>query len=744
MKKTPVISAESAELRRHAKTERQALRLEKEHHPMMAELRRRAVHHLRKQQKNQKSAANGPLPEANAERTLHELQVHQIELEMQNTELQEARNRMEALVEKYTDLYDFAPVGYFSLDEKGVIQEVNLTGTAMLGVERSRLINRHMSCFVDAASQPDFLAFLKRVFGGSGQEVCDLAMVREDDASFWARFHGTVALAAGDPRTWCRVSVADITLFKQAEEALRGSEERYRTLFNSMDEGFCIIEMIFDKNKKPVDFRFLEVNPAFEKQTGLKDARGQRMRALAPQHEQHWFNIYGKVALTGEAIRFEDQAAALHRWFEVHAFPVEVPAGRRVGIVFNDITERKKAEATLRESQKQFHTLAEAMPQLAWMAQPDGFITWYNQRWYEYTGTTPKQMAGWGWQSVHDPEMLPQVLKRWKASLATGQPFDMAFPLRGADGGFRRFLTRGVPQKDKQGRVLQWFGTNTDIEDQQRAAETQRRAEVLAASNRKLEKEIVRRVAGEAALQQSEKELSQSLVNARRQQEELRLLTHEVLSAQEEERKRISRELHDVIAQTLAGINVRLAALKKPAAFKTTDLERNITKTQQLVEQSVDIVHRFARELRPAVLDDLGLIPALHTCLKDFTTRTGIRTHLTAFAGVEQLDAARRTVFFRVAQEALMNVSRHAHASRVEITLKKLPDGFGLTIADDGKSFSVEKTVLANRGQRLGLLGMRERLEMVGGKFNVESAPGQGTTIEAQIPFSKKNRGGRK
>jgi len=148
-------------------------------------------------------------------------------------------------------------------------------------------------------------------------------------------------------------------------------------------------------------------------------------------------------------------------------------------------------------------------------------------------------------------------------------------------------------------------------------------------------------------------------------------------------------------------------------------------------------VHRFARELRPAVLDDLGLIPALHSFLKNFTARTGVRSHLKAFAGVEELETARRTVLFRVAQEALTNVARHAKASRVEVSLQKLPDGICMKIKDDGKSFQVERTLHAKVGKSLGLLGMRERLEMVGGKLSVASAPGQGTTITAQIPFGK-------
>jgi PAS domain S-box-containing protein len=136
-----------------------------------------------------------------------------------------------------------------------------------------------------------------------------------------------------------------------------------------------------------------------------------------------------------------------------------------------DVTIRMRAEEALRVNEFRLHTLANAMPQLAWIAQPDGYIFWYNQRWYDYTGTTPEQMSGWGWQNVHDPEMLPKVLEEWRSSLATGEPFEMEFPLRGADGRFRQFLTRGFPLKDAEGKVVNWFGTNTDVSDRKLAEE---------------------------------------------------------------------------------------------------------------------------------------------------------------------------------------------------------------------------------------------------------------------------------
>ncbi len=263
----------------------------------------------------------------------------------------------------------------------------------------------------------------------------------------------------------------------------------------------------------------------------------------------------------------------------------------------------------------------------------------------------------------------------------------------------------------------------------------------LAASNLALSGEILRRKSVEEALKEKERGYARAIKESAVLQEQLRQLSRQILSAQENERKEISRELHDMVAQTLTGINIRLAALKASATHDTRSLARNIAETQRLVENSVDLVHRFARELRPAVLDHLGLIPALQAFMKSFTERTGVRTQLTAFAGVELLNMPRRTALFRVAQEALTNVGRHARASRVDVSIQKRLDGVCMKIADNGKSFQVRRVLLARGSKRLGLLGMRERLEMVGGHFAVESAPEKGTTIEAFVPSVESVRG---
>ena len=132
------------------------------------------------------------------------------------------------------------------------------------------------------------------------------------------------------------------------------------------------------------------------------------------------------------------------------------------GIVHN-ITDRKYAEEQLQESEQRFKLFVDAIPQLAWMANPDGTMYWYNQQWYDYTGTTLEQMTGWGWKSIPDSECLPRVLKAWEYSLAKGEPFRMEFPLRGKDGKYRPFLVTATPYKNEKGEIKVWFGTSTRL-----------------------------------------------------------------------------------------------------------------------------------------------------------------------------------------------------------------------------------------------------------------------------------------
>jgi signal transduction histidine kinase len=261
-----------------------------------------------------------------------------------------------------------------------------------------------------------------------------------------------------------------------------------------------------------------------------------------------------------------------------------------------------------------------------------------------------------------------------------------------------------------------------------------------AASAQQLKREIERRETVQEALEQSEKHYGQLLERSARMQDHLRRLSHEILSAQEEERKKISRELHDRVAQTLIAINVKLAVLRKDATVNIAGLKKTLAGTQRLLDQSLSTVHRFAREMRPPILDDLGLAPALLSYAKDFTKRTGVPIRLTTYAGVDSLEADKRTVLYRIVQEALTNIAKHAKAARVDVTIRQRDGTVRLEIHDDGKAFRVDQALDPRKIKRLGLLGMRERAEMVGGRFSVESAPGLGTTVRADIPLRKPRR----
>ena len=202
-----------------------------------AELRRRAERKLN----GRRTAAPNSIDTDN-QRQLHELEVHQIELVMQNAELQKTRFELEAALEKYTDLYDFAPVGYLSIDESGVIIEVNLTGASLLGIERSRLVGQPLMAFVAPGSRSTFLTFLKVIFTGTTDQAFDVQLLKGNFGTFWAGILTSFAVWPRGERKWCRIAFDDITARKQAEKDLRTSELGYRRLFEASKEGILILE----------------------------------------------------------------------------------------------------------------------------------------------------------------------------------------------------------------------------------------------------------------------------------------------------------------------------------------------------------------------------------------------------------------------------------------------------------------------------------------------------------------------
>ncbi len=258
---------------------------------------------------------------------------------------QEARERLASIV----DSSDDAIIGKTL---NGTINAWNAGAEKLFGYASSEAVGQPILLLLPPERMNEESDILARIGSGQCVEHFETVRIRKDGT----RVEVSVTISPIRDSSGTIVGASkiarDITERKRAERLLRESEENYRRLFESMDEGFCTIEMLFNENNKPVDYRFLDVNPAFEKQTGIPDARGRRMLQIAPHHENHWFEIYGKIALTGEPARFENEAAQLHRFYDVHAFRIGEPEERKVAIFFNDITARKQVEIELTRSRQ--------------------------------------------------------------------------------------------------------------------------------------------------------------------------------------------------------------------------------------------------------------------------------------------------------------------------------------------------------------------------------------------------------
>ena len=1059
-----------------------------------------------------------PAPEdspSDTRRMLQELQIFRIELELQNEELKHAKEKSESALERYTDLYEFAPAGYFSLDDDGVILEANLAGAALLGTERGRLPARRFEVFVDPAGRHDFKTFLARVFAGHQKQTREMALLDFQSTASWSEVQAQAAVTAAGERRWCRVAVidatarrrseaalranearfrayvtagadaiyrmspdwsameelvgrnfladtpevsrawleiyihrddqprvlaaigeairargvfalehrvrradgtigwsasravpvldeageitewlgvaSDVTQRKLAEEALSASNERLRVLFNSIDKGFCIAEVIFDAEGRACDHLILEVNPAFEKLTGLKNPAGQRASAFVPEFQREWSVHFGRVAQTGIAERLELASPALERWFDVFVSRVGGENSRKVAVVFTnttvrraaqealrqseqqlslitksvpvavlhldadqrvrfanpaylklrgkltgeivgktmgaimgrsnyakiaayldrayagepqnyenrvnypeigvrdikvqyepvrdsagqvqgvvsvieDITERKRADEALRISEVRYRRLFEAAKDGVLLLDPvSGEITDANPFMTELLGFTRDELLGQqlfqigllkdagasremvrklkrnqqvryedlslvnrngGRQDVEVVANLYRenghaviqcnvrditqrkramaVLSRSEAlfsALIAEAPFgvyvvdgDFRFqqvnrvgqavfknisPLIGRDVAeifrllwskpvaanvtriFRHTLATGefyqTPRFNERRRdlgkveVYDWriqrvtlpngehrgvcFFNN--ITARVRAESAQRRLVAVTASNQKLKKEIVRRQAGEKALKQSERRALGLLKESRLLQKRLREVSYQSVTEQEDLRKEISRELHDEISQLLVGINVRLAIFARAVVIDPDNVRRTLAPLRRMVDKSMRTVYRFSRELRPSSLDDLGLLPALRSYIDELPKRRSRRIKLEAYAGVEAFTGQKRTVLYRVALEALTNIGRHARASAVNVVIRPIRGGACLEIIDNGKAFDVARATSIRSGRRLGLTGMRERVEMVGGRFTITSVAGVGTTVRVEMPLRR-------
>jgi PAS domain S-box-containing protein len=354
-----------------------------------------------------------------------------------------------------------------------------------------------------------------------------------------------------------------------------------------------------------------------------------------------------------------------------------------------EIAERWRAEDRIR-------LIIDTIPVMAWSLRPDGIVDFLNQRWMDYTGLSLAQYVSDPTGPIH-PQDTPTALEKWQAQMALGQAYDDEMRLRRADGEYRQFLVRTAPLRDEAGRVVKWYGVSTDIEDRKRA----------------------------------EKELEKSL-------SDLRALTASLMRAQDDERRRIAQMLHETTSQDLAALKMLLGRLNR-TAVTVSDADRLLlAESIDMTDRSMADVRTLSYLLHPPLLDENGLLSAVRWYAKGFADRSGIAVDVEEPPAFERLPQDVETTLFRVVQEALTNIHRHARSTTARISLTAERDGLTLEIVDRGCGMSPDVLWSVTNGggaPGVGILGMRERLQQLGGTFRIESNS-HGTTLRAMIPFT--------
>lgn len=369
-----------------------------------------------------------------------------------------------------------------------------------------------------------------------------------------------------------------------------------------------------------------------------------------------------------------------------------------------------RVEEALRQSEERFHTLADNISQLAWMADPSGWIFWYNRRWFEYTGTCLEEMEGWGWQKVHHPDHFQRVLAKFRQSIEAGEVWEDTFPLRNREGSYRWFLSRAVPIRDENGQIRRWLGTNTDITEQREAEEQ------LRSLNRTLERRV-----------------REGIAVAEQRTTQLRALASELIQAEQRERRRLSTLLHDHLQQLLVASKIQLSAMRRRVHDET--LLGPVQQIERLLDESIEESRSLTRDLSPPILYEAGLAAGLEWLARRNQEKYGLKVRVTADADSAPTDEETMVLLFESVRELLFNVIKHAHTDSAEVAMRKYgPNDVEVEVADHGSGFEIAAAEDVRDLDSFGLFSVRERLRAVGGCVEIRSAPGKGTQILLRAP----------
>ncbi len=527
----------------------------------------------------------------------------------------------------------------------------------------------------------------------------------------------------------CHETTARVLALRQ-ESALRvevdRDRSRLRQFFAQAPAGICIL--------RGVDLIFEFANDHYRDLVGGREIVGKPLLSALPELEGQGLDVLLRdVIASGDPFIGRELPVRLDRrnsgtpedaFYTLIYSPLREAPDRIDAVIVlaldvtSEVQAKREAEQLaqrLRDSEAQFQVLAESIPQLAWRARADGYIDWYNQRWYDYTGTTLEAMQGWGWKNVHDPRVLDDVLLSWQAAVSAGEPFEMEFPLRRRDGQFRWHLTQAMPLKDDEGRILRWFGTNTDIDSSRRAA--QERASLLDSAQRA-------RLAAELASRAKDDFLSTA-----------------------------SHELRTPLNAILGWARMlQSGELPNSAFLRAVDsIERNARIQVRLIEDILDgsriINGKLHLEIAPFDLTTV-LRAALDSVQASADAkRIEIRVSVDPAASRVTGDPERlQQVIWNLANNA---IKFSAKGGVVEVMLARVGTDIRLTVKDGGEGIPSDflphvferfrqaegSTTRRHGGLGLGLALVRHLVEAHGGTVHADSpGPGLGATFTISLP----------
>lgn len=589
---------------------------------------------------------------------------------------------------------------------------------------------------------------------------------------------------------------------KQREEAIRASEKKYRLLFENMMNGLAYHRIVCDEQGKPVDYVFLEVNSSFESLTGLRraDIIGKSVREALPGIENDpadWIGVYGRVALTGEAARLEQHAEGRRKWYSVSAYS---PTPGHFVAIFEDITDRKRIEEERRHSLEQLEgrvsertaALARANEQLEQeigerremerrTRLTNELLKLYTQKFSrgEYLDVAVELIRGWsgcrhtgiriadaegnipyessaGYNAdfLHSERMLSLKNDQCICTrVAAGEPDASDQSVMTPAGSFCCNETGSFVDALSEGQKMRYRGVCMRFGFKSLAVVPVRhREKILGAIHIADERpglvppehvEFVEQLAfivGEALFRFGvEEDLVRRREELVRKNEQLRNLSAHMDAVREGERTSIAREIHDELGQVLTATKMDVSWLRNRLSSLETKLAEKAGETIRMIDGAIQSVKRISSDLRPGVLDDIGLAAAIEWAAKNFQKRTGIGCAVTVDPENMIVDRMRSTALFRICQESLTNIMRHAQASRVSITLSEKGEAILLSVSDNGKGINADEL---SSPHAFGLIGMRERVQFLHGTITIRGVPNNGTTVTVTLPVrSEKEQG---